>query len=197
LSKKELLEQLQDPEYRAEFVSSEIDMGLPMQLRAMRESRGWKQSFVAEKTNTQQPRFSLMERPGYGKYSLNTLKKLAALFDVGLIVSFVPWGEMIDFVESLGPRRLSIPSFCHESNVLSARYSRQKHIGTPNNQLQFIFSTGQVRQEPSIVSPSAPYQEVSGTKESLQVPPEMIETVDLAYLAQINLVGGTSYDTAR
>ena len=114
MSKKDLLRKLENPEYRQEFLTGEIEIGLPMQIRAMREQRGWKQNFVAEKTGTKQPRFSLMEKPGYGNFSLNTLKKLASLFDVGLIVSFVPWGEMIDFIESISKKRLFIPSFEEE-----------------------------------------------------------------------------------
>lgn len=114
MSKATLLEKLRDKEYRDAFVSEEIDVGLPMQLRAMREAMGWKQSEVAEKTGTKQPRFSLMEKPGYGNFSLNTLKRLASLFDVGLIVSFVPFGEMIDFVNAISERRLSITPFTVE-----------------------------------------------------------------------------------
>src|SRR5947209_4836723 len=117
-SKESLLERLSNPDYREAFISDEIDIGLPMQLKAMRESRNWKQSDVAQKTDTKQPRFSLMEKPGYGKFSLNTLKKLAAVFDVGLIVSFVPYGEMIDFTYQFSRKRLAIPSFGEEHSIL-------------------------------------------------------------------------------
>ena len=114
MSKATLLEKLTDKEYRDAFISEEIDVGLPMQLRSMRDSRGWKQQYVAEKTGTKQPRFSLMEKAGYGNFSLNTLKKLASLFDVGLIVSFVPWGEMIDFIEAMTSARLNAMGFADE-----------------------------------------------------------------------------------
>src|SRR5271157_2061776 len=126
MSKHALLEKLTDKTYRDAFISDEIDVGLPMQLRSMREERGWKQSYVAEKTGTKQPRITLMEKPGYGNFSLNTLKKLATLFDVGLIVSFVPWSEMIDFTEAISNKRLSIPAFCREYERLERRYNRAK-----------------------------------------------------------------------
>ncbi|HEY1801145.1 MAG TPA: XRE family transcriptional regulator, partial [Terriglobales bacterium] len=100
MSKEVLLEKLTDTTYRDAFISEEIDIGLPMQIRAMREKRGWKQQYVAEKMETKQPRFSLMEKPGYGNFSLNTLKRLASIFNVGLIVSFVPYSEMIEFTNS-------------------------------------------------------------------------------------------------
>jgi transcriptional regulator with XRE-family HTH domain len=124
MSKEVLLEKLTDPTYREAFISEEIDTGIPMQLRAMREKRGWNQKYIAGKMNTKQPRFSLMEKPGYGNFSLNTLKKLATIFNVGLIVSFVPFSEMIDFVEGFSRKRLEIPSFGDEYVALEKRYGR-------------------------------------------------------------------------
>jgi transcriptional regulator with XRE-family HTH domain len=124
MSKEVLLEKLTDQSYRDAFISEEIDVGLPMQLRAMRDARGWKQKYVAEKMETKQPRFSLMEKPGYGNFSINTLKKLASIFNVGLIVSFVPYSEMIEFVEGFSRKRLEIPSFGDEYIALERRYSR-------------------------------------------------------------------------
>jgi transcriptional regulator with XRE-family HTH domain len=124
MSKEVLLEKLTDPSYREAFISEEIDTGIPMQLRAMREKRGWNQKYIAEKMDTKQPRFSLMEKPGYGNFSLNTLKRLASIFNVGLIVSFVPFSEMIDFVEGFGPKRLEVPSFADEYVALERRYNR-------------------------------------------------------------------------
>lgn len=197
MSKKELLSRLIDPEYRQEFISSEIDIGLPMQLRAMRDARGWKQSFVAEKTGTKQPRFSLMERPGYGNFSLNTLKKLASLFDVGLIVSFVPWGEMIDFVEAMSHRRLSILPFSDERKRLALTYARHRDTGTASSgdhQMPLVFPTGASTQVPSAVSQTVThYEKPISTNESVQIPPELLES---SYLAFVNKAGGGKYDTA-
>ncbi len=121
MSKASLLEKLTDKSYREAFIGEEMEVGIPMQIREMRECRGWKQGELAEKIGTKQPRIPVMEKPGYGNFSLNTLKKLAAVFDVGLIVSFVPFSEMIDFTEGLGIRRLRIPSFCTEYEKLANR----------------------------------------------------------------------------
>lgn len=141
MSKEVLLEKLTSPAYRDAFISEEIDIGLPMQLRAMREARGWNQKYVATKMDTKQPRFSLMEKPGYGNFSLNTLKRLASIFNVGLIVSFVPYSEMIDFVEGFGPKRLSIPSFADEYTALEKRYSKRTKYSDDPNQERLNFST--------------------------------------------------------
>jgi transcriptional regulator with XRE-family HTH domain len=136
MSKEALLEKLTDPTYREAFISEEIDTGIPMQLRAMREKRGWNQKYIAEKMDTKQPRFSLMEKSGYGNFSLNTLKKLASIFNVGLIVSFVPFSEMIDFVEGFSPKRLEIPSFGDEYAAMEMRYSKTSRQFTDNSAQQ-------------------------------------------------------------
>jgi transcriptional regulator with XRE-family HTH domain len=145
MSKEVLLEKLTDPTYREAFISEEIDIGIPMQLRAMREKRGWNQKYIAEKMDTKQPRFSLMEKPGYGNFSLNTLKKLASIFNVGLIVSFVPYSEMINFVEGFGPQRLSVPSFADEYVALEKRYSKgtKEFVEDSNQALLNFFSTAE------------------------------------------------------
>jgi transcriptional regulator with XRE-family HTH domain len=140
MSKEVLLEKLTDPVYREAFISEEIDTGIPMQLRAMREKRGWNQKYIAEKMDTKQPRFSLMEKPGYGNFSLNTLKKLASIFNVGLIVSFVPFSEMIDFVEGFSRKRLEIPSFGDEYVAMERRYNRSRQFTDDSIQGNFAFS---------------------------------------------------------
>ena len=140
MSRAELLEKLTDKTYRDAFIAEEIEVGIPMQIREMRECRGWKQGELAEKIGTKQPRIPVMEKPGYGNFSLNTLKKLASVFDVALIVSFVPYSEMIDFSESLGLRRLRIPGFCDEYAKLANRYNRGKSVVTTDSQCVFDFS---------------------------------------------------------
>ena len=171
-----LLEKLTDKEYRDALVSEEIDVGLPMQLRSMRESRGWKQQYIAEKTGTKQPRFSLMEKAGYGNFSLNTLKKLASLFDVGLICSFVPWGEMIDFVEGMTPSRLTAIAFGDEYPRLVRRYSRSnKEANSTTTQIKFDFEANTASKHMAIasdftVSKRGPIEDIGYR----QVPPELI-----------------------
>jgi transcriptional regulator with XRE-family HTH domain len=181
LSKKDLLKKLEDPEYRQEFLTGEIEIGLPMQIRAMREQRRWKQNFVAEKTGTKQPRFSLMEKPGYGNFSLNTLKKLASLFDVGLIVSFVPWGEMIDFIESISKKRLFITSFEEDRKRLAISYSKGSRASSvASQQMKLAFSTADVSQ----------YRKVEDSIEPIQISNSLLND---SFMASISVVGGGTY----
>jgi len=164
MSKETLLEKLTDQSYREAFISDEIDVGIPMQLRAMREARGWKQKEVAEKTGTKQSRFSLMEKPGYGKFSLNPLKKLVAIFDVGLLVSFVPFGEMIDFVDAMSNRRLAIPSFVQEYPRLEKRYRGASRGLASTGQEAFRFTASTVQSGDAIQNNSTAVYEVINTQ---------------------------------
>jgi hypothetical protein len=54
-----------------------------------------------------------MESPGRG-LNLKTLKRVAAAFDVALIVRFVTFGELARWVESLAVGSLDVPSFDQE-----------------------------------------------------------------------------------
>ena len=65
-----------------------------------------------------------LENPSYGKPTVSTLKRIAAAFDVALIVRFVPFGQLIDwatgtpFVDNgLSPESLAVPSFSEEARV--------------------------------------------------------------------------------
>jgi transcriptional regulator with XRE-family HTH domain len=97
-------------EYRDAFVDSEISVGLPFQIRALRDSRGWSQKDLADATSMLQPRICAMEQAGYGNFTLNTLKKLAAAFDVALVVKFAPFAELIKWAESFSPDTFAVPS---------------------------------------------------------------------------------------
>ena len=106
--------------YRDAFVDSEISVGIPFQIRALREQRTWSQKELAEATSMLQPRICAMEQAGYGNFTLNTLKKLASAFDVGLLVRFAPFGELVNWADSFSPDSFSVPN-CEEDPVLNQK----------------------------------------------------------------------------
>lgn len=105
---------LQSKQYRDAFVASQISVGLPFQIRALREQRGWKQSKLAEKADMLQPRISAMERPGESKFNLETLRRIASAFDVALEVRFVPFSELVDWSERFNPDTFNVQSFAED-----------------------------------------------------------------------------------
>ncbi len=112
--KKRLLSELKNKEYRDAYVSSSIDVGVAFQIRALRKQREWNQSQLAAEANTQQARISVLENPSHSP-TLETLKKLASAFDVGLIVRFVPTSELVKYELTRNSNSLEVPSFNQES----------------------------------------------------------------------------------
>lgn len=112
-----LISEMKDKRYRDAYVASQIRIGMPFQVRALRKSRNWSQSQLAERAGMSQPRISEIEKPGARSLNVDTALRIAAACDVGLQVRFVPFSELIEWSETLDIEALedsnnvSIPSF--------------------------------------------------------------------------------------
>jgi transcriptional regulator with XRE-family HTH domain len=109
--KEKLLQRLRDKEHRDAFVSAQIDIGIPFQIRALREQRPETQSELAGRIGMAQAWISKLENPNYSGFSLATLKKIASAFDVGLAVRFVPISQLVEWELNLSNNSLPVPSF--------------------------------------------------------------------------------------
>jgi transcriptional regulator with XRE-family HTH domain len=151
-------------EYRDAFVDSEISVGLPFQIRALREQRTWSQKELAEATSMLQPRICAMEQAGYGNFTLNTLKKLAAAFDVGLVVRFAPFGEMVNWADNFSPDTFSVPSskddpvLVHGGNRADIR-SGQSVSSTIMAQAEQVIKNSSLFREAAAVGNSSDYSQ--------------------------------------
>jgi transcriptional regulator with XRE-family HTH domain len=105
---------LRDPEYRKAFVSSQINIGIPFQIRGLLHSRGWKQEDLVKRTGMLQPRISALLRPGKVRPNIETLRRIAEAFDCGLEVRFVPFGDLVRWSERFNPEHFNIPTFDEE-----------------------------------------------------------------------------------
>jgi transcriptional regulator with XRE-family HTH domain len=112
--RKQLFNSLSDKEYRKELAVEHVNTTLAVQIRNMREKQPWNQSELADRLGKHQESISQWENPDYGRYSLTTLKSLAAAFDVALLVKFVPFSELINDMVNLSETRLSPPSYDEE-----------------------------------------------------------------------------------
>jgi transcriptional regulator with XRE-family HTH domain len=108
--KTKLIEKLQNKEYRDSFVSSNIDVGVAFQIRALRKQRNYTQKKIAKISGMKQERISALENPS-NTPNISTLKKIANAFDVGLIVRFIPIGELLEWQINLSNESLNVPSF--------------------------------------------------------------------------------------
>jgi len=114
----QLLASLDNKEYREALAIEHVNTTLAIQIRKMRESQHpqWKQSDLADRLGKHQETISQWENPDYGRYSITTLKALAATFDVALLVKFISFSELVKDMVSLSETRLSPPSFSEEQN---------------------------------------------------------------------------------
>ncbi|MFZ5453622.1 MAG: helix-turn-helix domain-containing protein [Thermodesulfobacteriota bacterium] len=111
---EELKKDLQDKEVRDSFVLDHINIGIPLQIRALREQkgRGWTQQELANRAGMKQERISAIENPNYkNAFTLSTLTRLASAFDVALIVRFVPISELVKWELTISPEKLEAVSF--------------------------------------------------------------------------------------
>ena len=81
------------------------------QIRSMREEKGWSQEQLAEEATMGQARISLLENPNYQSLSLNTLKRIANVFDVALVVRFVPFSKLFELLDNESQGTLAVASF--------------------------------------------------------------------------------------
>jgi transcriptional regulator with XRE-family HTH domain len=130
-----LAEQLKNKEYRDAFVASQLRIGLPMQCRALRESRELTQPQLAEAAGMSQPRISEIERPGERKPNLDTLLRLASAFDVALQVRFVPFSKLIDDDDAIHFDSFYVEPFDEDMSRLEKQESQMKSVAilTPSN----------------------------------------------------------------
>ena len=106
-----LWQKMRDRGYRRAFVASQINIGITFQIRTLLKSRGWTQDELADRADMKQPRISAMLKPGKVRPNIETLRRLAEAFDVGLIVKFVPFSELARWSESFSPDTFCIPEF--------------------------------------------------------------------------------------
>jgi hypothetical protein len=122
-SRNELVQRLLNgPEARANFVNSHLDKKLAFQIRSFRGEDS--QEEAEDHTGIKQQVWSRLENPSYGKATLTTLKKIAAAYDVGLLVEFVPFSQLVNRVSGTpyvergySPDTMNVPSFEKEREL--------------------------------------------------------------------------------
>ncbi|MBS1842735.1 MAG: helix-turn-helix transcriptional regulator [Acidobacteria bacterium] len=158
--------------YREAFVTSQISVGIPFQIRALREQRGLGQKQLAEAAGMLQPRISAMEKPGNGSLNLETLKRLAGAFDVGLIVKFVPFTELTQWADDFSPDTFFVASFEDEEAAKPSAESAVAHVRLAYDNSSPSLRIEQVRNASIAKQPSIP---VSNTTNLLKASQQVVQ----------------------
>src|SRR4051812_43019910 len=110
--RQQIITSLASKEYRDAFIAAEIATTIPLQIKALRKAKGWSQKQLAKAVGMPQGRISILENPDYeGAMNVRTLERLASAFDIGLVVRFAPFSEIVDWTSSLTAQNHHIPSF--------------------------------------------------------------------------------------
>ena len=118
-SRQALIQNLKSKKFRDAFVSARVDTSLAFQIRALRQKNGdWSQAELARRLDTSQNAVCRLESPNYGKASISTLKKLASVFDVALVVRFVRFSTLVNDVISLSTESVIVDSFDDDQGLL-------------------------------------------------------------------------------
>jgi transcriptional regulator with XRE-family HTH domain len=118
-SKSSLVKRLLKRPFRNAFVEEHVKTAVPHQIRAMRKKEGWTQIGLAQRARTSQSAITRIEDTNYGNLSINTLLKVAAAFDVGLLVKFVPFNRLVREFEDLSAAALVPRPFKKDLAALS------------------------------------------------------------------------------
>ncbi|MFM0115658.1 helix-turn-helix transcriptional regulator [Paraburkholderia nemoris] len=106
------LRKLRKRSYRAAYARQKVEQGLAFQLRELRLERGMTQAELAAQLGLRgQSAIARLEDPAYGKMSLQTLMKLAEVFDVALLTKFVPFSKFLAETHDVRPEALRVLSF--------------------------------------------------------------------------------------
>lgn len=103
-----------DKNFRHQLAFTVLGRGLARQIYLMRRDRGWTQKELAARVGVSQARIAFLEQ-WCGNASITTLKRIAVVFDVALIVRFISWGE---FFLLLGTPAAAPLSFVQEQAAL-------------------------------------------------------------------------------
>ena len=106
-------------EYREAFVEESVYATVAFQVSAIREQRGWSQKQLGRRVGMAQERISILEDPNADtKPTLNTLLRLAAGYDCGLEVRFIPFSKVLNNSFNNGPKALRVPTFEEEASEM-------------------------------------------------------------------------------
>lgn len=107
----------QDREYREAYLEASSEQGIAWQIRINRQKRGITQEDLAKAMGISLPMMQELEDPEIGEYPLETLVKVAKVFDCALSVKFIPYSELAEDSQNLSEESQYAPPYIAASPV--------------------------------------------------------------------------------
>lgn len=112
---KKIWKKMKSKPYRDSFVAAHISNTIAAQISSMREAAELTQAALARKLGTGQSRISALEDPNNTNVEIATLRRVASVFDVGLMIRFVPFSELSRWSGQLSAEDFAVPRFDEDS----------------------------------------------------------------------------------
>lgn len=106
-----------DKEYREAYLEASVEQGIAWQIRINRQKRGITQEDLAKALGITLPMLQELEDPEIGGYSLETLVKVAKVFDCALSVKLIPYSELAEDSHDLSEDAQYAPPYSAASSV--------------------------------------------------------------------------------
>ncbi len=108
---RSFLQELEDDDFRKDFVADHLRTRIALLIRALREQRGWSQAELGRRLGKPQSVVSRLEDPDYGKVTLQTLLEVAAAFGLPLYIDLPNWDEWFRLMEDMSRRNMKREEF--------------------------------------------------------------------------------------
>lgn len=107
-----IFNKLQNKEYRSAYAADLMRSAIAYQIRAIREDRGLRQGDLAKLLGKgDQSAVSRIEDPDYGRLTISTLAAVAKALDVGLLVRFVSFPDLIKSHADVSPEAFQVENY--------------------------------------------------------------------------------------
>lgn len=130
--REQIVASLNDKIYRDAFVADQIRIGVPLQIRAMRDERDLSQEVLGTMMSPPMKQESVwrLEKPEKSNLTIGTLLRVASALDVALVVRFVPFSELIDTTPWVSPRSTSVPEYSKDARLKEKRGASEEAPAT-------------------------------------------------------------------
>lgn len=116
--RRQLISELKEGrDVRADWVDDHVDASVALQIKVLRQQRGWTQGQLAKRAQLGQSQVSDYENVNHPPPKIGILKRIAAAFDLPLRVDFPSWGDFIDDVSTMGRESYQKPSFAKDQQL--------------------------------------------------------------------------------
>ena len=89
------ISELTEKEAREQYAADLLDSYIALQIKTLRQQRGWSQEDLAALAGKHQSQISAMEQIDFRSWKVSTLRRLADAFDLALVVRFESFGTFL------------------------------------------------------------------------------------------------------